>query len=38
VLAPGDAPTGIYDLKGRQLRSISRPGVYIVNGVKMLVK
>ncbi|MCX4330721.1 MAG: beta-N-acetylhexosaminidase [Muribaculaceae bacterium] len=29
---------GIYDLNGRRLNKIVRPGVYIVNGVKTLVK
>ena len=29
---------GIYDLSGRRLNKISRPGIYIVNGVKTLVK
>ena len=28
----------IYDLAGRRLQSISRPGIYIVNGKKVLVK
>ncbi|MDE5972275.1 MAG: hypothetical protein K2G94_05960 [Muribaculaceae bacterium] len=28
----------IYDLQGRRLDAISRPGVYIVNGVKTLVR
>ena len=30
--------SGIYDLQGRRLDAISRPGVYIVNGVKTLVR
>ncbi len=29
---------GIYDLNGRKLNYISRPGIYIINGVKTLVK
>lgn len=29
---------GIYDLSGRKLLEITEPGIYIVNGVKMLVK
>ena len=29
---------GIYDLTGRKLEQISAPGVYIVNGKKVLVK
>ena len=28
----------IYDLQGRKLDGITRPGFYIVNGKKMLVK
>lgn len=31
------APQGIFDLRGRKLNGISSPGVYIVNGKKMLV-
>ncbi|MDE5901400.1 MAG: beta-N-acetylhexosaminidase [Muribaculaceae bacterium] len=39
VTAPGNhRHTGIYDLQGRRLDAISRPGVYIVNGVKTLVR
>ena len=30
--------TGIYDLNGRRLNKIVRPGLYIINGVKTLVK
>jgi hypothetical protein len=30
--------TGIYDLTGRKLNKISRPGVYIVNGKKTIMK
>lgn len=30
--------SGIYDLSGRRLRRIARPGLYIVNGAKVLVK
>ena len=28
----------IYDVTGRRVEKISRPGLYIVNGVKVLVK
>ncbi|MCM1029515.1 MAG: beta-N-acetylhexosaminidase [Pseudoflavonifractor sp.] len=31
-------PAGIYDLHGRRLRAISAPGLYIIDGVKTLVK
>ena len=30
--------TAIYDLTGRRVESISAPGIYIVNGKKLLVK
>ena len=33
-----DAPAAIYDLSGRRLGGISRSGIYIVNGRKVLVK
>jgi pectate lyase len=33
-----NAAEGIYDLQGRQLRSIAKPGIYIVNGKKVMVK
>jgi hypothetical protein len=29
---------GVYDLTGRKLEQITAPGVYIVNGKKVLVK
>jgi N-acetyl-beta-hexosaminidase len=32
------AAQGIYDLQGRRLQAISRPGIYIVGGQKILVK
>lgn len=32
------APRGIYDVQGRRLRSISAPGLYIVNGKTVIVK
>ena len=34
----GVAPAGIYDLSGRRLDRISAPGLYIVDGKKILVK
>jgi hypothetical protein len=33
-----DGEKVIYDLSGRKLAEITRPGIYIVNGVKVLVK
>ena len=30
--------TGIYDLTGRRVENISAPGIYVVNGKKVLVK
>lgn len=30
--------TGIYDLSGRRYNQISKPGIYVVNGKKVLVK
>lgn len=35
---PTDSPKGIYDLSGRRLNKIVRPGVYVINGVKTLVR
>lgn len=32
------ASTGIYDLAGRRLRAASRPGIYIIDGRKVLVR
>ena len=29
---------GIYDLQGRRVQRVARPGIYIVNGQKTLVK
>lgn len=34
----GDLRKGIYDLQGRRLQRVSGPGLYIVNGRKVLVK
>ena len=36
--ATDSAVKGIYDLQGRRLPAIGRPGVYIINGQKILVK
>ena len=33
-----DAVKGIYDLTGRRIDAITSPGIYIVNGVKKLVR
>lgn len=40
IVAPaGDRSVkGIYDLQGRRLNAISRPGVYIVNGAKAVIR
>ena len=32
------APKGIYDLTGRRINEITKPGIYVVNGKKLLVK
>ncbi|MCM1029428.1 MAG: DUF5013 domain-containing protein [Pseudoflavonifractor sp.] len=32
------APQGIYDLQGRRLNAITAPGIYIVNGRKMIIR
>ena len=34
----GSSSDGIYDLNGRRLRAATVPGVYIVNGQKMILK
>lgn len=36
--AEADAVKTIFDLQGRKLDEITAPGIYIVNGVKMIVK
>ena len=33
-----DAQKAIYDLTGRRIESITKPGIYIVNGKKVLIK
>lgn len=38
IAAPTNNSGAIYDLQGHRLNRISRPGVYIVNGKKVLVK
>ncbi len=38
INAAGNASSAIYDLRGNRLSRISAPGIYIVNGVKVLVK
>lgn len=38
IEATGNAPQAIYDLSGRRLTRISSPGIYIINGHKILVK
>ena len=40
IVAPaGDrSVNGIYDLQGRRLNAMSRPGVYIVNGAKAVIR
>ncbi len=38
VVAPVNKKEGIYDLSGRRLQQITKPGFYIVNGKKQFVK
>lgn len=38
VVAGRDATKEVYDLTGRRVEKISNPGIYIVNGKKVLVK
>ena len=33
-----NVPNGIYDLRGRRIERITKPGIYIINGKKQLVK
>lgn len=35
--SPAYGSEGIYDLQGRRLKSASRPGLYIINGVKTVI-
>ncbi len=36
--APNADECAVYDLNGRRITKVTKPGVYIVNGVKMFVK
>ncbi len=36
--SPTDAPQVVYDLQGRRLQTPSKPGIYIVNGRKVVIK
>jgi hypothetical protein len=38
IVAPVNKMEGIYDLSGRRLQQITKPGFYIVNGKKQFVK
>ena len=38
VITEADAVQGIFDMQGRKIEKIAAPGIYIVNGKKMLVK
>ncbi len=38
VMGENEAVKGIYDLQGRKIEQITAPGLYIVNGKKVLVK
>lgn len=33
-----NTPNGIYDMYGRKIEEISQPGIYIVNGKKVIIK
>lgn len=37
-LRPADEAKTIYDLSGRQLKEVSAPGIYIINGEKKVVR
>ena len=36
--SPAYGSEGIYDLQGRRLKSASRPGLYIINGTKTIIR
>ena len=38
VTSEAEKTTVTYDLQGRKIRTIAAPGIYIINGVKVLVK
>lgn len=38
VTTDATRPTAIYDLSGRRLRAVAGPGIYIINGQKVIVK
>ena len=38
VTTDSDKPSVIYDLMGRRVQNMSRPGIYIVNGKKVVKK
>ncbi len=38
IAKPTSTKQGIYDLSGRRIQRVARPGIYIVNGQKTLVK
>ena len=38
LLDNGSVVKGIYDMQGRKVETITQPGVYIVDGKKVLVK
>ena len=38
VVVENNAAEGIFDMQGRKIEAITAPGLYIINGVKVLVK
>ena len=38
VITNGDAIESIYDLQGRKIEKITKGGIYIINGKKVVVK